>query len=232
MAIHRAARPEHHYTQLHNDVLRDDRLSYRARGILACILSHTDGWSTSAESLSSAGKEGRDAVRSALDELEDAGYLRREKVRDARGRVSTRQIIYDRPQVEEQGALFAVTEPPTTENQSAVNQPSVSQAPIEDHQEDNSPSGSSGAKPKPPATLIAEAHYEYVSGMCNFLAIRGIATRALKVKDTTVESITAAMNQLYDQGRPITFQTVGQQLGKSRARDTNQDHWAAGGEFQ
>jgi len=231
MAIHRAARPESHFTSLHNDVLRDDRLSYRARGILAVILSHTDGWSTSAESLAEKGREGRDAIRSALGELEDAGYLKRERVQDDRGRWATRQVIYDRPQAEEQGALFAVTEPPTTGFQSSVNQPSVSQASIEDQEENNSPTGSSGAKPKPPATLVAEAHYEHVQGMCNFMAIRGIAARALKVQGTTVESVTAAMNTLYDQRRPITFQTVGQQLGASSARTTNQDHWAAGGQF-
>lgn len=232
MAIHRASRPENHYTQLHNDVLRDDRLSYRARGILAVILSHSDGWSTSAESLADKGSEGRDAIRSALGELEDAGYLKRERIQDSRGRWSTRQVIYDRPQAEEQAALFAVTEPPTTDFQSSVNQPSVFQASIEHQVEDNLPSGGSGAKPKPPAVVIAEAHYEHVNGMCNFMAIRGIATRALKVKGTTVETVTAAMNTLYDAGRPITFQTVGQQLGRSAPRDTNQDHWATGGQFQ
>lgn len=238
MAIHRAARPENHFTQIHNDVLRDDRLSYRARGILSVILSHTDGWSTSSESLASAGREGRDAIRTALQELEDAGYLRREKHRDSQGRVATRQVIYDRPHLDAQPALFGGMESPATENQASVNQASVSQAPIEDHQEQPSPSekgGASGDKPKPPADLIATAVYEHAQGMVNYMAVRQVAGRALKVKlgttNATPDQIQAAMIQLYAEGRPLTLTTVGQALSRGSFKQTNNDHWRNGGEF-
>lgn len=231
MAIHRAPRPEDHFTQIHNDVLRDDRLSYRARGILAAILSRPDDWATSAEALARSGPEGRDAIRTALQELEDAGYLVRERKQDTRGRWSTAQVIYDRPQSDGQPALF---DPPTTDFQASVNQPSVSQASIEDQHEHLPPTEVAG-KEKPPAQVIAEAVYEHAQKMVNFMAVRQVAARALKVKvgnaSPTPDQIVRTMCALYDQGRPLTLSVVGQALSRSSVRETNGDHWAQGGEF-
>ena len=70
--IIRSPRPESHFTQIRNEVLRDESLSYRARGILSAILSYPDGWETSADALSRKGGEGRDAIRTCLKELEMA----------------------------------------------------------------------------------------------------------------------------------------------------------------
>lgn len=66
-----------HFTQIPNDWLRDGRLSFKARGILAMIMSHREGWSLSINSIASQNQEGKDAVRSAIQELEKAGYLYR-----------------------------------------------------------------------------------------------------------------------------------------------------------
>lgn len=234
MAIHRAARPDTHFTQIRNDVLRDDRLSYRSRGVLAVILSHSDGWSTSSEDLARSGKEGRDAIRTALQELEDAGYLLREKRQDSQGRWATHQVIYDTPHLDEQPALFGGMASPGTDSQASVLQSSVSQAPIEDHEEQPSPEGE-GRKAPPPAQVIATAVYDHAQGMVNFMAVRQVAGRALKVKvgssNATPDQIIRVMCQLYDQGRPLTLTTVGQALSRGSSRETNDGHWAQGGEF-
>lgn len=229
MAIYRGHRPGANFTIVSNAVLRDDRLSYRARGILAVILSHQEDWSTNSEALARAGKEGRDAVRTALSELEEAGYLRRETRRGADGRFATQQVVYDEPQAPVQAELFSV---PPPENPALDNPAGVSQASIEDHQEDTPPS-EGAAKPPDLAGAVAKAVYDHAKGMVQFVAIRGIAVRALRVKGSTVENVSAAMCKLYDEGRPITLQTVGQALSRgSGIRDTNQDHWASGGQFQ
>ena len=67
-----------HFTIIPNAWVRDPNLTRRARGLLAELLSHKEGWKVSTDSLWRAGPEGRDAVRKAVQELEDAGYLRRE----------------------------------------------------------------------------------------------------------------------------------------------------------
>jgi hypothetical protein len=71
------------YESIARHVLQDERLSYRARGVLASIMSRPDGWRTSAEQLAKQGKEGREAIRAALKELETVGYLGRARVQDA-----------------------------------------------------------------------------------------------------------------------------------------------------
>lgn len=70
-----------HFTQIPNAWIRDSRLSFKARGLLAEILSHRSGWSISLNSLAQ-GKDGKDAVRSAVNELMEFGYLSRSERRE------------------------------------------------------------------------------------------------------------------------------------------------------
>ena len=70
-----------HFTQIPNAWLRDQRLSFKAIGLLAQIMSHNPGWVMSIESLAKYNGVGKDQVRSAIKELEEAGYLVRTQTR-------------------------------------------------------------------------------------------------------------------------------------------------------
>lgn len=85
------------YTKIDNAALRDSRLSYRARGILACALSHDADWSVTVEWLTANGAEGRDAVRSALKELQSLGYRTVARRRDGDGRWVSETEWTDKP---------------------------------------------------------------------------------------------------------------------------------------
>ena len=76
-------RVEHNdnYTVMSNEHLRDPRLSLRAMGLMSRMLSDSDNYQHSIAGLAAVCKEGRDAVRKALQELEEAGYLVREQTR-------------------------------------------------------------------------------------------------------------------------------------------------------
>ena len=68
---------DNHFTQIPNAWARDTRLSFKARGILLLLLSHTEGWSLSIESIARQNGVGKDSIRGAIRELEEFGYLKR-----------------------------------------------------------------------------------------------------------------------------------------------------------
>jgi len=71
-----------HFTQIPNDWLRDSRISLGAKGLLAQLLSHAPGWRISQENLAHANGVGRDAIRTLINELLEAGYLMRSEDRE------------------------------------------------------------------------------------------------------------------------------------------------------
>lgn len=85
------------YTAIDRDTLNDRRLSYRARGILAYLLAKPNDWTTNADAVAAAATEGREAVRTALTELECVGYLNRSKWRGADGRWHSEWVVHERP---------------------------------------------------------------------------------------------------------------------------------------
>lgn len=68
---------DNHFTQIPNDWLRDTRLSLKAIGLLAQIMSHTPGWNMSIRALAKANGVGQDTIKTAVMELEKHGYLTR-----------------------------------------------------------------------------------------------------------------------------------------------------------
>lgn len=79
--IHRKTR-FNDFTILPNKTLKDKRLSFRARGVLAMMLAMPDNWQTYAEWIEDQGTEGREALQSSFRELEKFGYLSRQRVLD------------------------------------------------------------------------------------------------------------------------------------------------------
>jgi hypothetical protein len=97
MKIVRAPRMTH-FTTLSNDLLADERLSFKARGLLAYLLSRPDGWHTDATRLAQIGPDGRRSILTGLSELEEAGYLKRTRAQDPdTGRWATQCEVFDAP---------------------------------------------------------------------------------------------------------------------------------------
>jgi hypothetical protein len=96
MRIHRSAH-QRYFTTLSNEVVRDSRLSFCARGILADLLSQPDGKRTDIRTLTAQTPEGRERVAAAMRELERFGYLRRTRRRTPEGRVYTELEVFETP---------------------------------------------------------------------------------------------------------------------------------------
>lgn len=85
--VRHALEHEKYYSIISNAWLRDARLSFKARGVLAQLLSYSNGFNVSVKQLTASTiKEGRDAILAALKELQAYGYLAIERERLSNGR--------------------------------------------------------------------------------------------------------------------------------------------------
>lgn len=92
-------RVEHtsNYTVMSNEHLRDQRLSLRAIGLMSKMLSNSDEYEYSVASLQAKCKEGRDAITTALKELEACGYLERIQQRKDGGFAGYDYVLHESP---------------------------------------------------------------------------------------------------------------------------------------
>lgn len=81
------------FTIVDNSALEDERLSFKAVGLLAFLLSKPDGWTISYRQLASVRSDGEHSVRAGLSELEAAGYLTRRRIRLEDGTVRWESVI-------------------------------------------------------------------------------------------------------------------------------------------
>lgn len=89
---------EHPYARICNDMLEASDLSFKAKGLLSYLLSRSDEWEVYQAQLQEIGPDGETAVRSGLEELEEAGYLVKRKKRDDEGQFQGWEyVIYENP---------------------------------------------------------------------------------------------------------------------------------------
>ena len=118
------------FTVMSNSHLRDKDLTLKAKGLLSVILSLPDDWKYSIAGLASICKEGTSAVKSALQELTDAGYVTVTKMypnQTDSGRIEYVYDIHERPQApRKQGVENLPLENLPVENQAQLNTEEVS----------------------------------------------------------------------------------------------------------
>ena len=87
------------YTVMSNHHLKNKNLTLKAKGLLSVMLSLPETWDYTLKGLAIINREGVDAIREAVRELEKAGYIVRTRVRNAKGRLTgTEYVIYEQPQ--------------------------------------------------------------------------------------------------------------------------------------
>ena len=65
------------YTNTNNQLVRDDDLTWKARGIFNYLWSQANEWQFYMKEIASHSKDGEKALQSGLQELEEHGYLKR-----------------------------------------------------------------------------------------------------------------------------------------------------------
>ena len=177
------------FVTLSNAFVRDGRLSLKARALGAWLMSHRDGWSLSIDTIAKTIGEldGETAVRSGLLELEEAGYLVRERTRGESGRLGPMEyIISDIP-----AGQTTSGKPTGGEPHAGVTAPHKKTIPQEDHLEEPSAADATG-KPKPvPYSEAFEAAWKQYGRKGAKRAAWAEWQRA--IKRAPIETITAGI---------------------------------------
>lgn len=133
MAVFRVEKTQN-YTVMSNHHLRNKDLTLKAKGLLSQMLSLPESWDYTLRGLSSINREKIDAIRTAVLELEEAGYITRQQGRDDKGKMAAIEYtIYEQPQPSPH------LDCPILENPNAVNP--TSEKPITDKPTTGNPRG-------------------------------------------------------------------------------------------
>lgn len=112
------------YTVMSNHHLRNEKLSLKAKGLLSQMLSLPEKWNYTLSGLCAINPESKDAIRSALRELEEQGYVVRRQTTDASGKFSKNEyIIYEVPVSKPDTGADPSLEKPLSENPTTDNPP-------------------------------------------------------------------------------------------------------------
>ena len=82
----------HDYTVMSNHHFRNTALSLKAKGLLSLMLSLPENWDYTLKGLARICRDGVDSISAGVRELEQHGYLIRERVRNSNGQLGA--IIY------------------------------------------------------------------------------------------------------------------------------------------
>ena len=94
------------YTVMSNHHLRNTELSLKAKGLLSLMLSLPDNWDYTTKGLARICKDGVDSICAAVRELEEHGYVIRERVRGANGQLgSIEYTILEQPSPERENPV-------------------------------------------------------------------------------------------------------------------------------
>ncbi len=103
---------ESNYTRVSNHYLRDNSLSFKAKGLLTLMLSLPEDWDYTIAGLAQFTADGRVSIANTIRELEECGYIRRSQTRGENGAFAQNVYwIYEVPQIDE---------PPCAENVETV----------------------------------------------------------------------------------------------------------------
>lgn len=125
------------FTVVSNEFLKDTRLSWKAKGIIAYVAMLPDDWVLNMRDLTNRATDGRDSLYSGIKELETCGYCAKTMQRNPDGTIAgyayeicdkpvfvqlfTENPVTDAPQPENPDTVFPDPVKPDTENPTLIN---------------------------------------------------------------------------------------------------------------
>ncbi|MGO2207410.1 MAG: conserved phage C-terminal domain-containing protein [Staphylococcus xylosus] len=98
MATFRVFKESGSFVTVHKDFIHDDNLSWKAKGILLYLLSRPDDWQVYETEIVKHSSDGLSGLKSGIKELEQVGYIQRNRKRDDKGRLKEYEyLVYEQP---------------------------------------------------------------------------------------------------------------------------------------
>ncbi len=101
---------DHPFAMINKRILENPNLSFKAKGILAYLLSKPNDWHTNVNDLVQRSTEGEHAIRSGIRELQAAGYLRYRQERNHCAIERWVMEVYEEPLAAAETGTVTVTE--------------------------------------------------------------------------------------------------------------------------
>ncbi|WP_420974852.1 DnaD domain-containing protein [Bacillus thuringiensis] len=181
------------YTTINNTGLKDTRLSWKAKGILAYILTLPDDWIFYMEEVTKHSKDGIASLKAGMKELKECGYVKRFPIKGEDGKISRwEMIIYEVPQVEKPLVENQLVEKPPVENLPVENQPLLSTKELSTNKQNTNIQSSSSIF----------SFYENNFGILNSFIAESISQW---VNDTSEELVQAAMERALKQQKKWNY---------------------------
>jgi predicted ArsR family transcriptional regulator len=118
--IHRSHHAQR-YVVVPNAIARNTKLSFRARGLLVMLLSLPPDWHVTTDMLAEDNPDSRTAIRAAMAELRESGYVEVHREQDSKGRWRTRLEVFDTRQPDASRPASGATSGNDTSSQAAPN---------------------------------------------------------------------------------------------------------------
>ncbi|MFF5994818.1 DnaD domain protein [Lysinibacillus sp. KU-BSD001] len=146
------------FVVLDKGFLNNPQISWQAKGLLAYMLSLPNDWTFNIADLTTRSKNGRDATKAIVKELQEAGYIQKEQSRSERGKFGqTVFLVFEtpnkQPSTENPLTVNPTTEQPLTENSSLISNNKLNNNLLNNYDDDK-------ATPQQPKKLNAFAFYE------------------------------------------------------------------------
>ncbi|MCC2419044.1 DnaD domain protein [Bacillus cereus group sp. Bc222] len=181
------------YTTINNTGLKDTRLSWKAKGILAYILTLPDDWIFYMEEVTKHSKDGIASLKAGMKELKECGYVKRFPIKGEDGKISKWEtIIYEVPQVEKPLVENQLVEKPSVENLPVENQPLLNTKELSTNKQNTNIQSSSSIF----------SFYENNFGILNSFIAENISQW---VNDTSEELVQAAMERALKQQKKWNY---------------------------
>jgi len=104
--IFRLIKRENPYVMISKEPLHNSVLSFKAKGLLTYLLSLPEDWQVNIAHLTKVSSDGKSSVRSAIEELEKAGYIEKRQAKSENGRFQKIEyFVYENPQLKQSEAM-------------------------------------------------------------------------------------------------------------------------------